>query len=576
MIPHTYAERSYTGRRDQNEDTSTYLRLDKEVLFWGVADGMGGYAGGNLASQLVDETCRAFLIEKVETGEGAINLRSILQEMYARCQDVLRAKKEADSRLERMGTTLVCALLQGERCVIANVGDSRAYLYRKGKVLQITVDHTLLEDYRQKGHEPDSSMKEQYGHVINRCLDGKTDKPDLYPASTYAILTEGDVLLLCSDGLLVEDDEHVTRDIIREQLVGTPDLQSAVDGLISWAYQNGSTDNITVAAVEFGSLKRSRTPAVTYPFPPPGAAEEMDGRDGPEKEEPFIDHSVSEGLEQPRPKAKKRRTPRLLLFLLFLVLGGMGSLYYIHFVQKDGGWGFLSGFTADVPSAPGPEADLDPSSPASPDETIPPEAPAALATDPLPEGAVIGNGTDGSEKEGKEPPQGGAPSPDKPADATTKPEADAAELLSEYEGNQAEIESEYPTADPADNADDPSPRPEVPVAEQPAPVGSEGAGDFESVCPVEKLVPFFSELEYQTGVMEVELPGDLSACVNSVEIKFLDANGDSQGSIWLQNKTLDLSGMQPGDYQLELKPVDGNGMPIGESLALGSPITLSE
>jgi serine/threonine protein phosphatase PrpC len=150
-----------------------------------------------------------------------------------------------DLRLKGMGTTVVIGMIAGERFYIAHVGDSRCYRVRAGDVKQMTRDHSLLEDY--KDARPDMSPEEQkkfpHKNVITRAL-GMRDSVQVDVSGEE--IKDGDVFLLCSDGLTGMVDEKRIGDTIKQ----APDLEGAVAGLVEAANQAGGSDNITVLALE--------------------------------------------------------------------------------------------------------------------------------------------------------------------------------------------------------------------------------------------------------------------------------------------------------------------------------------
>jgi protein phosphatase len=235
-------------KRTHNEDA--FLLLPEEQLYC-VADGMGGHASGEVASRLaVEEMAEFFRLtgrddeatwpfredparrhdeNRVLTGVKLANLR-----IFERAQ--------SDERLRGMGTTLVCAHFERGvgAVIVGHVGDSRAYLWRAGALRQVTEDHSLLNDYlKARRLTPEEVESFPHKNVIVRALGMKdTVEVDLVRLP----LLEGDVVLLCCDGLSgMVADERIA-DLIRQHL---GDLKAAAQALVDAANEAGGVDNIT-------------------------------------------------------------------------------------------------------------------------------------------------------------------------------------------------------------------------------------------------------------------------------------------------------------------------------------------
>jgi len=224
-------------KRRANEDS--FLFLPERSLF-AVADGMGGYRGGQVASSLAVETLRQTFERERFVGE----LRSdspIPRRGHELASGVLQANwavfqaARADPSLSQMGTTLVAARFSPnkQRVYIANVGDSRCYRLRGGKLRQLTTDQTMRLVGLQGAGAND--LLQAIGVTSDLAIDLLVDKP-----------RPNDVYLLCSDGLpkMVQDEE------IERLLVAEPDLEAAVYGLIERANDHGGKDNVTVVLVK--------------------------------------------------------------------------------------------------------------------------------------------------------------------------------------------------------------------------------------------------------------------------------------------------------------------------------------
>lgn len=283
---------SVTGRRDHNEDVGLALRGHAghtPVTLLLVADGMGGHAYGEVASRLAADALaarwHALLARLRETEDPEADVRTYFLESYAEAERLIHERGDGNG----MGTTLVAALLYGDCALLANVGDSRAYLVRDEGAVLVTEDHSVVADaVRQGVLTAEEAETSPFQHALTRALDGTGDaEPDLYPAEGWLPLRPDAAILLCSDGLsgvITEADLH-------EYLARTPDLGTAARSLIALALERGTPDNVTLALAEYGSLTRSGEPPMSpeqiaallspsedLPDTDPGAAPERDVR----------------------------------------------------------------------------------------------------------------------------------------------------------------------------------------------------------------------------------------------------------------------------------------------------------
>lgn len=233
-----YAAGSDIGcNRDNNED-SGYAG----ARLIAVADGMGGYAGGEVASSTVIGSLRS-----LDTDARKDDLVEMLGRAVAEANEKLRIVREERPDLSRMGTTLTAMLWSGDSVALAHVGDSRGYMLRDGELYQMTQDHTMDEllkaEAEQAGQQADPSETSRLSHVLYRVLDGRDDRePDLRLRDAQL----GDRYLLCSDGLSGPVDAQE----IYEVLSAEADPQRAVDRLIELAREHGGPDNITAVIAD--------------------------------------------------------------------------------------------------------------------------------------------------------------------------------------------------------------------------------------------------------------------------------------------------------------------------------------
>jgi PPM family protein phosphatase len=289
-----YAVASDTGRkRRRNEDNYVVA----PPLF-AVADGMGGAQAGEVASRLAASALEAADSDGLQ---GLERIDALIQEANRRIFD----RASTDPSASGMGTTMTVALVDGMTVAIGHVGDSRAYLVRGEQMEQLTEDHSLVNELLKTG-----KLSEEEAHVhpqrsvITRAVG--TD-PDVDVDGFTIEAEEGDVFLLCSDGLpdMVEDEEilelvHTNRD----------DLEKAVKSLVAAANRGGGEDNITAVAFRISADAPNLEDTVAMPALP------LD------EEEP--DEETREQTQEPAPPAPPaadvRRVRLVLICLALLVI----------------------------------------------------------------------------------------------------------------------------------------------------------------------------------------------------------------------------------------------------------------
>lgn len=229
--------------RSGNEDN--YLMLADRGLFV-VADGMGGHAAGEVASEMAVQIIARDLGSLRGLADGPAGGRMSDSIRSANAAIFRRTHAEPDKR--GMGTTVTVLALLPRRFLIGQVGDSRAYLLREGELVQLTKDHSYVQEQVDLGLlTADEARVHPYSNVITRCVGAGADvMPDLY----FGSLLAGDVLLLASDGLtgMLEDDSLLR--ILSSE--GEPDQW--VDRMVHEANRRGGLDNITVIVIRIDAI----------------------------------------------------------------------------------------------------------------------------------------------------------------------------------------------------------------------------------------------------------------------------------------------------------------------------------
>jgi serine/threonine protein phosphatase PrpC len=229
-----YAAQSDRGLiRDGNQDS---VFAGPRLL--AVADGMGGMAAGDVASNIVIGTL-APLDDDVPGNDLVDKLRGSVAAANQRLRDTV----DANPQMEGMGTTLTALLFSGSRFGVVHVGDSRAYLLRDGVLAQVTKDDSYVQMLVDEGRiTPEEATSHPQRSLLTRALDGR----DVEPEFSVREARPGDRYLLCSDGLY----SMVSFETIADAMVTLADPQQCVERLVQLALRGGGTDNVTVVIAD--------------------------------------------------------------------------------------------------------------------------------------------------------------------------------------------------------------------------------------------------------------------------------------------------------------------------------------
>ena len=232
------AAKSDIGRmRTNNEDC---LLVDEQLGLLIVADGMGGHAGGEVASALAVEAIAAYIKGYLVGRKPADQTAALLQAAIRAADEAIWTAAQAHRKLRGMGTTVVLALCQGDQVHIAHVGDSRAYLHHHGELRQLTEDHSVVAQLIRAGQlTPRRARSHPLRHQITRSLGRRAAVAELRCVTWQ----HGDLLLLCSDGLTTMVEDRQIEELI---LQGGTDVQAACEALVARANAEGGEDNTSV------------------------------------------------------------------------------------------------------------------------------------------------------------------------------------------------------------------------------------------------------------------------------------------------------------------------------------------
>jgi len=222
--------------RATNQDS---FGMDRDLGLFVVCDGMGGAAGGEIASRLAVDTFLAIARQELHSGTPTCDA---LHRAVAAANRAVIARAQWDTCYRGMGSTLVAARIFYNHLTLINVGDSRAYLLRNGEPMQLTHDHSVVAERVRAGlMTPDEAETSSMQSVITRAIGAEQDvHPDLYEVP----LNSGETLLLASDGLTRSVPLHEIASIIARY-----PASEACEHLIAVANQHGGHDNITCIVI---------------------------------------------------------------------------------------------------------------------------------------------------------------------------------------------------------------------------------------------------------------------------------------------------------------------------------------
>jgi PPM family protein phosphatase len=231
--------------RTNNEDATRFIRpatrevqLSKGYLAI-VADGMGGHAAGEVASQMATEIISKTYYQREEGPEDSLYFA------LAKANRMIWQAASRNARQKGMGTTCTTVAIRENSLYVAHVGDSRAYLYKSGQIIRLTTDHTYVQKLVNEGIiKPSEAETHPERNVLTRAM-GTHNKVDIDIAKAAYTFEAGDRLLLCSDGLY----DYLSDDEMAEWL-NLEVLNEAAQQMIELAKVRGGHDNITVMLIE--------------------------------------------------------------------------------------------------------------------------------------------------------------------------------------------------------------------------------------------------------------------------------------------------------------------------------------
>ena len=242
---YTFCSLTHPGRsRHNNEDSVTF---DDATGLGVLADGMGGYNAGEIASSMATTLIKAELTHWLsKAGEQASGreVRRALETAVDNANRSIHAAARANPEYSGMGTTLVVGVFHGEKLVLGHVGDSRCYRLRRGQFLRVTKDHSLLQEQMDAGMlTPAQAALSPLKNLVTRAMGVENE---VQVEITELHVEVGDIYLMCTDGLSDMMDDTAIADILQK----SSPLTQLADELVALANKNGGRDNITVLLMQ--------------------------------------------------------------------------------------------------------------------------------------------------------------------------------------------------------------------------------------------------------------------------------------------------------------------------------------
>lgn len=237
-----FAKSDIGRERKTNEDFYYVSKQEDKIRLFILADGMGGYNAGEVASRMAVESARDYIHKHfAKNKDSKEKLETLLKDAIEYANSVVYKKAQSKENLRGMGTTLDVCLIYNSRIYIGHVGDSRVYRIRKEFMRRLTKDHSYVQTLVDDGT---ITKEEAYSHPKKNMLTKalgcvETVEPDVYTKT----FIKDDIILMCSDGLTNMIREEEISKIIKQ------DKEKAIENLVKQANDNGGLDNITVVII---------------------------------------------------------------------------------------------------------------------------------------------------------------------------------------------------------------------------------------------------------------------------------------------------------------------------------------
>ncbi len=229
--------------RSMNQDSFSVSENENGLNLYILADGMGGYKGGEIASKVAITAINKFITEQFDDiPKNRDSILNLIEKSIEFANSAIYEESEEDEELQDMGTTLEVVLIYNNKIHIGHIGDSRIYRIRKGKMKKITTDHSYVEKLIQDG---EITREEAFSHPKkNLLIKALGTDENVEPDLIYTSLDKNDIILMCSDGLTNMVRENRVLEIINNS------EEDCTETLINEANEAGGLDNITVIVID--------------------------------------------------------------------------------------------------------------------------------------------------------------------------------------------------------------------------------------------------------------------------------------------------------------------------------------
>ncbi len=229
--------------RKVNQDAVKTEVISDNLAWSVVCDGMGGQAGGDIASNIAVIMISKFLSDNLSELKTSDEIKSVIYEAVSSANQAIYLKSEKDKNLKNMGTTVIVCVVSMNKLYVAHMGDSRAYLISDDEITQITTDHSMVQEMLDNGK---LTIEEARNHpqknIITRALGVS---PEIKLEYNTLDIKKGNIILSCTDGLTNTVEEQDIYNICKK----CDNKEEAVGKLISKGNKNGGNDNITVSLI---------------------------------------------------------------------------------------------------------------------------------------------------------------------------------------------------------------------------------------------------------------------------------------------------------------------------------------